>query len=258
MSTQIECARVCSAPLCELDGLHPQVIVNIIVIIVFHCHPNTDLSTHLALQAVSTGFVPGAFEDDSMPLQLLRLQQPIPDGADAASNDSKTAGSDMQPGWHADGRRRQGNGADGAGGSEASGSVAGDANVSDYKRGKRLRQLKRLLSSRATLQVITSFRMRVLLLTLCVLLLHAGGFATLISYLTQQEVSLTEVSAAGSVMDALHRIATLSLVLDAAERGHGFSAADVNKYVAELEDAHTRYGLFGTHSNAPNTLQTDC
>lgn len=125
--------------------------------------------------------------------------------------------------------------------SEQSASIAGDGGlVSDYSRGKRLRKLMRLLSSKAALQVVTGFRFKVVLLAFGILLLHIGSFAAIVGYVGKSSSYLTELSAAGTVLDQMHRTATLSLVLEAAQRGYGFLSADTAIYAEQLQDSLTQ------------------
>jgi hypothetical protein len=111
--------------------------------------------------------------------------------------------------------------------------------VSDYGRGKRLRKLVRLLSSKAALQVVVGFRFKVIILVGIICLVHMGAFGALLGFLGKQDTYLDEVFAAGDVVDKMHRTASLSLVLEAAQSGYGFAAGDIAKYAAEMEKTYT-------------------
>lgn len=119
--------------------------------------------------------------------------------------------------------------------SEASASAAGDGGVvSDYSRGKRLRKLMRLLSSKAALQVVTGFRTKVVLLAFAMVLVHIASFSTLMGMVQFGISYMTDLAAAGEVLDSMYRTCTLSLVLEAAQREYGFTSADTAPYAAEM------------------------
>jgi len=124
--------------------------------------------------------------------------------------------------------------------SESSASYAHSELVSDYSRGKRLRKLKKLLSSKAALQVVTGFRYKLILLALAILMLHVASFSVILSFIAKQHTYLKELGAAGEVMNLMQRIDTLSLVLEAAQRKFFFSPADVPTYAAEMAEMIAR------------------
>lgn len=125
------------------------------------------------------------------------------------------------------------------GGASAASAADGDL-VSDYSRGKRLRKLMRLLSSKAALQVVTGFRLKVVLLAFGILVLHVGSFAAIVGYMNTATSYLQDLTAAGTIMDVVNRAATLGLVLEAAQRSYGFLPSDTAQYAAELDEVQTR------------------
>jgi hypothetical protein len=173
---------------------------------------------------LQTPALPGAVED----LDASALFQAAGSDGGGGSDPDKTA---AEPGK--DGSM--------AGGSEATTGVT-DAPVSDYGRGKRLRKLVRLLSSKAALQVVVSFRFKVILLVLAICVIHLAAFSVLVGFLSKQYTYLDEVEAAGDVLDLVHRVSTLSVVLEAAQRGQGFAAGNIPRYAAEMEEAYNRCG----------------
>lgn len=136
-----------------------------------------------------------------------------------------------------------------AGGSEATTGVT-DAPVSDYGRGKRLRKLVRLLSSKAALQVVVAFRFKVILLVLAIGVIHLAAFGVLVGFLSKQYTYLDEVEAAGDVLGLVHRVASLSVALEAAQRGQGFAAGAIPKYAAEMEESYNRCTACGHAKHA--------
>jgi hypothetical protein len=112
--------------------------------------------------------------------------------------------------------------------------------VSDYGRGKRLRKLMRLLSSKAAMQVVVGFRFKVIILVVAIGIIHMAAFGALVGFLSKQYTYLDEVEAAGTVLDLVHRTASLSVALEAAQRGHGFAVGNVPKYAAEMEEYYDR------------------
>lgn len=136
-----------------------------------------------------------------------------------------------------------------AGGSEATTGVT-DAPVSDYGRGKRLRKLVRLLSSKAALQVVVAFRFKVILLVLAIGVIHLAAFGVLVGFLSKQYTYLDEVEAAGDVLDLVHRVSSLSVALEAAQRGQGFAAGAIPKYAAEMEESYNRCTVCGHAKHA--------
>jgi hypothetical protein len=130
--------------------------------------------------------------------------------------------------------------------SQATTNTAGDGSiVSDYGRGKRLRKLIRLLSSKTAMQVVVGFRFKVILLVAVMCCVHMGAFGAILGFVGKQDGYLDEVEAVGEAADILHRIATLSLVLEAAGRGYGFVAGDIATYAAELETNYNRWAPTG-------------
>lgn len=121
--------------------------------------------------------------------------------------------------------------------SELSDTIPADgALVSDFTRGKRLRKLMRLLSSKAAMQVVTGFRFKVLMVVAFIIVLHIGSFGAIVGYIAKATSYLTDLTAAGDVVDYMHRTATLSLVLEAAQRGYGFLPSDTAKYAEQMKD----------------------
>jgi hypothetical protein len=149
--------------------------------------------------------------------------------AGADGNDGAAGGAGRDGGAKAN--------ADGGSESQATASTAADGGiVSDYGRGRRLRKLMRLLSSKAALQTVVGFRFKVIVLAAAIMAMHMGAFAALMGLMGKQDTYMTEVAAAGEVLDVMHRVTSLSLVLEAAQRGYGgFAAADIPKYAAEME-----------------------
>lgn len=125
-------------------------------------------------------------------------------------------------------------------GSEATTGVDPETPVSDYGRGKRLRKLVRLLSSKAAMQVVVAFRYKVILLVMAIGIIHLAAFGVLVGFLSKQYTYLDEVEAAGDVLDLVHRTASLSVALEAAQRGVGFAIGAIPKYAAEMEDDYNR------------------
>lgn len=93
--------------------------------------------------------------------------------------------------------------------------------------------------------MFASFRARLLLLAVAVVVLHLASFSVLLGFLAQQAGLLTDMAAAGSVADAAQRLATLSVVLDAAERGYGFNRSDMPAYAAEFDSWIARCARVG-------------
>jgi hypothetical protein len=128
----------------------------------------------------------------------------------------------------------------------ASGSTAADSSmVSEYGRGRRLRKLMRLLSSKAALQTVMGFRIKVIVLSLAIMAVHMGAFGAVLGFISKQSTLMGDVAAAGEAVDVMHRVASLTLVLDAAERGYGFGAADTKRYAVELDTEMSRCGVCG-------------
>lgn len=179
------------------------------------------------------GGLPGAVDDPDGPAALFKRR-----GGD--SNSSAGGGRSADKGDAGQGDNAAG---DAASGSVATTNTAGDTGiVSDYGRSKRLRKLMRLLSSKAALQVVVSFRFRVILLVAAICIVHMGAFGALLAFITKQDSFLDKVEYAGDVTDLVHRVAGLAVVLDAAGRGYGFTAASIPKYAAEMEEAYNRCG----------------
>jgi hypothetical protein len=177
--------------------------------------------------------LPGAVDDPDGPAALFKRggegSTSSAGGGAAAQDDAGGAAGD------------KGAASDAASGSVATTNTANDTGiVSDYGRGKRLRKLMRLLSSKAALQVVVSFRFRVVLLVAAICIVHLGAFGALLAFISKQDSMLDNVEAAGDVVDLVHRIAGLAVVLDAAGRGYGFAAADLPKYAAEMEYNYNR------------------
>lgn len=177
--------------------------------------------------------LPGAVDDPDGPAALFKR------GGEGSTSSAGggAAGQDDAGGAAGD----KGAASDAASGSVATTNTANDTGiVSDYGRGKRLRKLMRLLSSKAALQVVVSFRFRVILLVAAICIVHLGAFGALLAFISKQDSMLDDVEAAGDVVDLVHRIAGLAVVLDAAGRGYGFAAADLPKYAAEMEYNYNR------------------
>jgi hypothetical protein len=77
------------------------------------------------------------------------------------------------------------------------------------------------------LQVVTGFRVKMVLLAAFILLLHTASFAALMGLVRSQMSYMKDMGAAGEVMDLLHRVITYATVLEAAQRGYGFSQAEI-------------------------------
>jgi hypothetical protein len=69
--------------------------------------------------------------------------------------------------------------------------------VNDFSRGKRLKKLLRLLNSAAARATIIAFRLRMLLLTAAVGVLHVVCFGVLIGRMAGAQTKLQELQAAG-------------------------------------------------------------
>lgn len=74
---------------------------------------------------------------------------------------------------------------------------AGDVQVSDYSKGKRLRKLLRLLNSKQALQAITSFKLSMVALSIGLTIIHLGCFVLLMVFINQQDGYVKEIDAAG-------------------------------------------------------------
>lgn len=180
--------------------------------------------------------LPGAVEDLDAP--------PLFKGAGGGS-DSAASGGGEGKGSAAAGEGAAAQGAsEGGSESQATTNTAADGSlVSDYGRGKRLRKLIRLLSSKAAMQVVVGFRYKVILLVAVMFIVHMGAFGALVGFLGKQATYLDEMEAAGEVVDLVHRIASLSVVLEAAQRGYGLAAGDIATYAAEMEINYNRWAV---------------
>jgi hypothetical protein len=87
------------------------------------------------------------------------------------------------------------------------------------------------------LQVVTGFRVKVVLLAIFILLLHTASFAALTGLVRSQMAYMKDMEAAGQVLDLLHRVITYATVLEAAQRGYGFTQADVPALAKEMRTA---------------------
>lgn len=79
------------------------------------------------------------------------------------------------------------------------------------------------------------------LLAAFILVLHTGSFAALMGLVRSQVAYETDMGAAGEVMDALHRVLTYATVLEAAERGYGFTQADIPALAEEMRTSINRW-----------------
>lgn len=177
--------------------------------------------------------MPGAVQDEDGAALFKR----VGGGSGSGSGDGDAAAADAVD-------RAQGDKAASELGSEsqATTNTAADGGmVSDYGRGKRLRKLVRLLSSKAASQVVLGFRFKVIVLIAAICIIHMGAFGAFLGFIGKQDAYVDEVAAAGEVLDTVHRIASLSLVLEAAQRGYGFTSSDTPTYAAELEISYNRY-----------------
>lgn len=174
--------------------------------------------------------LPGAVEEELQGPALLKR----------AARDSNTDADEEPAGPRVEGNGGKAASEQGSEGQATSNGTAGEGNVSDYGRGKRLRKLLRLLSSKAALQVVIGFRFKVILLVVAICMVHMGAFGALLAFVAKQDVYLSEVAASGEVVDVLHRVAALSVVLEAAQRSYGLQTADIPLYAAELEINYNR------------------
>lgn len=176
--------------------------------------------------------LPGAVADPDEPLQLLKGH-----GSSSGSGEAekpRTAAGDRQPGG------QDGNNDAASDAPSAAASTVDDSNVSDYGRGKRLRKLMRLLSSRAALQTVVSFRLRMIVLALVIMVVHMGAFGAVMGFLEKQDNLMDEVAAAGEVLDTMHRIASLTVMLEAAQRGAYFQPSNTASLATDLGSAIDR------------------
>jgi hypothetical protein len=91
------------------------------------------------------------------------------------------------------------------------------------------------------LQVVTGFRVKVVLLAVFILVLHTASFAALMGLVRVQVSYKTDMGAAGEVADALHRVLTYATVLEAAQRGYGFTQTDIPLLAAEMRASIDRW-----------------
>lgn len=103
-------------------------------------------------------------------------------------------------------------------GQEGDGSLAGTASVargpsSDYSRGKRLRKLLRLLSSRAAVETLNTFKLHIHLLVAGVVLLHAACFVIMLYFINHQATYVTDITAAGRLLWQHHELLLHGMLL---------------------------------------------
>jgi hypothetical protein len=80
------------------------------------------------------------------------------------------------------------------------------------------------------------------LLAAFILVLHTASFAALMGLVRTQMAYKTDMGAAGEVMDALHRVLTYATVLEAAQRGYGFTQADIPALAEDMRASVDRCG----------------
>jgi hypothetical protein len=78
---------------------------------------------------------------------------------------------------------------------------------SDFKRGKRLRKLMRLLGSKQAEKVPDRFYSHTVMVTVLVMVIHLACFIASVVLLESQKSFITEVDDAGSAVIAMHRMA---------------------------------------------------
>ncbi|WIA17635.1 hypothetical protein OEZ85_014441 [Tetradesmus obliquus] len=130
-------------------------------------------------------------------------------------------------------------GGDGAS-SAPDGSEAG-AYESDFKRGKRLRRLARMLNGKQAQKAAARFYKHACLLTLGLFVAHTACFAASVSLINAQNQYIQEVDDAGAAVITLHRMAIDCRVLDALHKGIEqpgiFTQADLAGFSALFEEA---------------------
>eukprot|EP00878_Enallax_costatus_P031470 GHUV01034416.1.p1 GENE.GHUV01034416.1~~GHUV01034416.1.p1 ORF type:complete len:452 (+),score=95.23 GHUV01034416.1:594-1949(+) len=116
---------------------------------------------------------------------------------------------------------------------------------SDFKRGKRLRKLARMLNSKQAQKANTRFYKHTVLVILGLLIAHMACFIASVALIDGQKQYIEEVVDAGSAVITLHRMALDCRVFDALHKNQSqtgiFTEADLPHFEFLFEDAIDKF-----------------